>query len=160
MKLYTASNTWFPSTTILLTWFLFSVTCHGETTTTTIEDVKQKDATIIPVDEGLEVTGRYGVKEPERSLELSGNPDQPAPDQPTPDQPAPDKSSPEQTAPDQPAPDQPAPRGHLKKLGEQSDLILDGITVLDYMIGGQDFYKHFLRKHEPVFFKGIPSLFT
>lgn len=46
-------------------------------------------------------------------------------------------------------------RGHMKKLGEQSDIVENELTVLDYMIGGQDFYEHFIRKRTPVVFKSI-----
>lgn len=47
------------------------------------------------------------------------------------------------------------PLGHLKKLGEHDEPILNGITELDYMIGGNDFYEHFARKRRPVIFRNV-----
>ena len=47
------------------------------------------------------------------------------------------------------------PYGHMKKLGEQGKLLFGEIPVLDYMIGGKDFYDYFIRKRQPVIFQGV-----
>lgn len=47
------------------------------------------------------------------------------------------------------------PPGHMKKLGEHGEPLLGGITELDYMISGKDFYEHFARKRRPVMFRNV-----
>lgn len=41
------------------------------------------------------------------------------------------------------------------KLGEHGTPVEGKLTELDYSIGGADFYAHFIRKREPVIFRGI-----
>ena len=43
------------------------------------------------------------------------------------------------------------------RLGEHGSPNEDILTELDYAIGGADFYAHFIRKREPVIFRGIAS---
>ena len=47
------------------------------------------------------------------------------------------------------------PPGHLRKLGEHTETIMDEILTLDYMISGKDFYEKFARKRKPVHFKNV-----
>ena len=49
------------------------------------------------------------------------------------------------------------PEGHMKRFGEHTNTIEGEITVLDYSIGPEDFYEHFIRKRKPVLFKGVAN---
>ena len=48
-------------------------------------------------------------------------------------------------------------RGHLRKLGEQSPIILGGVEDIDYVPNGLDFYIHFLRKSQPLVMRGAAN---
>lgn len=43
------------------------------------------------------------------------------------------------------------------KLGEHGTPVENTLTELDYSIGGGDFYTHFMRRREPILFRGIAS---
>ena len=47
------------------------------------------------------------------------------------------------------------PDGHLKKLGEHGNPLIGQLTEIDYMIGGKDFYTHFVRKRVPLIMRGV-----
>lgn len=47
--------------------------------------------------------------------------------------------------------------GHLKKLGEQSSILLGEVEDIDFVLNGRDFYTHFLRKQKPLVMRGAAT---